>query len=88
MIPIILILLAISAAIAFYVGVVRNTYVLFYRIDLAQKVYEASNHDLDQGRPWFWRWNTLKSVPQLEMVFRFWKPLDSFYPDKSFIETE
>jgi len=33
-----------------------------------------------------WRWQELDKISYATMLFNFWKPLDSFYPDKSFIE--
>lgn len=33
-----------------------------------------------------WRWDALSAVSFDEMLWKFWKPLDSFYPDYSFIK--
>lgn len=63
---------------------VRNALVLRYRTNLLDKVSTLAESDADGD--WEWRFETLESVSYDEMVLKFWKPLDSFYPDKSFIE--
>lgn len=65
----------------------RNNAVLRYRQDLISRISVASRHDLKRGiYDYEWRWAVFDSVNYSEMVFRFWRPLESFYPDKSFME--
>ncbi len=67
---------------------VRNNYVLKYRLELIDLIDLAAVHDAKQGKRWQWRYDVLESVPYDQMVIYFWKPLKSFYPDKSFINPE
>lgn len=63
---------------------VRNALVLRYRTNLLDKVSTLAQSEAYGA--WEWRFDVFESVPYYEMVFKFWKPLDSFYPDKSFIQ--
>lgn len=65
----------------------RNYKVANYRRDLIEKMYQASVNDIDAKTYIFaWRQEIYHSVSYNDMLFKFWKPLDSFYPDKSFLE--
>lgn len=60
---------------------IRNTQVFKYRQKI---IHNISERDLVEiranGRPLVERWQIYNSVSYEKMVFRFWKPLDSFYP--------
>lgn len=56
---------------------VRNNMVFNYRKELISSLFEFDD--------WQWRRDVFMSVGYQEMVFKFWRRLDSFYPDKSFI---
>jgi hypothetical protein len=68
------------------VTLVRNSKVYAYRGELIDKMYDAADDDINRGRSYKWRQEVYQSVSYNEMVYKFWKPIDSFYPDKSFIE--
>lgn len=62
----------------------RNNRVYLYRkflIDVIWEVMDSSSKD-DLS----WRLAVYNSVTYNEMVTKFWKPLDSFYKDKSFLK--
>ena len=56
----------------------RNDRVFEYRTALAEQVFSFVDYK--------WRQEVLNSVSYGDMTKKFWKPLDSFYPDKSFIK--
>jgi hypothetical protein len=56
---------------------VRNQSVLHYRLRLINVVFSHRDYE--------WRRDVFNSVSYERMVFQFWKPLDRFYPDKSFL---
>ena len=62
----------------------RNSEVHLYRMELLKKI-ELIVLDEEIGSSWEWRIAEFKKVNYDEMVYKFWKPLDSFYPDKGFI---
>lgn len=72
------------------ISLVRNERVYTYRQNLLNQIYVASMRDIwdygDSPRDWNWRHEVYNSVSYNEMVFKFWRRLDSFYPDKSFIK--
>lgn len=63
----------------------RNMQVFDYLNALNDLVYEQSKKDIRNNRDPSWRRKVLNSVKYDEMLFKFWKPLESFYPNKSFI---
>lgn len=65
---------------------IRNDMVAKYRHKLLDKVSEKSQEDIENGRDFNWRYDAFRAVEYEEMVNKFWKKLDSFYPDKRFIE--
>lgn len=64
----------------------RHNRVMEYRAHLLAIIGEASDRDIWAGRDWRWRLDIFKSVTYASMLYKFWKPLPSFYPDKSFLE--
>jgi len=66
---------------------IRNEMVYRYKQKMLRKVSAAAHRDIWAGKTdWMWRYNTLSSVEYGEMVYKFWRSFDSFYPDRSFIE--
>lgn len=59
---------------------IRNERVYRYRSRLNKTVFAASVWDYK------WRVEMMDRVSYDDMMLRFWKPLDSFYPDKSFLD--
>lgn len=66
----------------------RNSRVYKYRTRLLREVGEVSKSEARSLQPWQWRFQALEAVSYREMVFKFWRPLDSFYPDKSFLDPD
>lgn len=65
---------------------VRNARVFRYRNRIIDRYHKAWKKDIRAGRDGLWRCRVYDSVSYNEMVLKFWKPLDSFYKDKSFLE--
>jgi hypothetical protein len=63
----------------------RNKKVFNYKMKLLDKVSSLAQKDSLADREWKWRYEVFTSVSYNEMLYKFWKPLDSFYKDKSFI---
>ncbi len=62
---------------------IRNEQVYRYRIDLIERVYDDRMAAI-YGRPnQGLTWEMIRSVSYDSMVWQFWRPLDSFYPDVS-----
>ncbi len=66
-------------------GLIRNQLVYNYRVRLLDQIHDEARKDIQAGRDWEWRHQIFEQVTYNQMVFKFWKPLSSFYPDKSFI---
>lgn len=66
----------------------RNDAVFNYRMDLLSRVSDACIDDLRRGRydDWHWRYQAFGAVSYNKMVYQFWRPLYSFYPDLRFAE--
>ena len=64
----------------------RNKKVYQYSNKILDQVSIAAKSDISKGRNFEWRYNAFNSVSYVEMVNQFWRKLDSFYPDKSFID--
>lgn len=64
----------------------RNDKVYNYRQRLLDRICEAAYRDAQKCKSHEWRFDMFRMVSYEEMVDKFWKPLDSFYPDKSFLE--
>lgn len=82
-----------------YIGLIRNNQVHSYRTKLINNIADKNLEDLDKLRviesytelcnalsiyDWKQRWDEYESVSYDDMVFKFWKPLDSFYKDKGY----
>lgn len=65
---------------------IRNQKVYQYKIKIVEFVYEKSIEDANKGKESQWRWEKLDEVSYHEMMYKFWKPLDSFYKDKRFFK--
>jgi hypothetical protein len=72
--------------IASSVLLIRNLQVALYRSSLRDTVAQQSHIDVLCGRDYKWRFQELEKVNYSDMVFSFWRKLDSFYPDKSFTQ--
>ena len=68
----------------------RNKSVLEYRKGIIDQVSAAASSDINRGRfgQWKWRYKAIESESYAEMAWKFWRPLDSFYPDRSFVDPE
>ncbi len=66
----------------------RNERVYAYRQRLNTKVYYASIVDRFRDKDPAWRRKVYHSVSYHCMVTRFWRKLDDFYPDKTFVAIE
>jgi hypothetical protein len=66
----------------------RNEKVSNYRHDVIEKMFKAAEEDVIAGRDWLWRHEIYMQVPYSDMLYKFWKPLDSFWMDKSFMRGE
>lgn len=71
---------------------VRNQRVYTYRGKLIDRISAAVQADIarNEHKPaeWQWRWDVFESVKYDEMVNKFWRPLNSFYPDQSFVQSD
>lgn len=68
-------------------ALLRLCLVYRFRMKLIDQVYYACIKDIRKGKAYNrYRWERLDEVSFDEMVLKFWKRLDSFYPDKSFLE--
>lgn len=67
-------------------GMFRNVQVFKYRIKILKAVHLACQADIDSGHPWEWRHEEFDKVSYNEMAIKLWKPLNSFWEDKSFID--
>lgn len=64
----------------------RNHFVARYRMDLLERMLLAAKLDELYGRPWVWRFDAYRAVSYEQMLYKFWRRLDSFYPDQGFAE--
>lgn len=64
----------------------RNRRVHAYRQRLLKAVHTAALLDMELGKDYLWRFKVFESVKYEHIVLQFWRKLDSFYPDKAFIE--
>lgn len=64
----------------------RNERVYDFRTVLRDRVSRAAKQDIAAGRPWEWRHEEFGKISYNAMVFKFCKPLDSFWKDKSFLD--
>lgn len=68
------------------IELIRNNRVFKYRITILDRVSVAAKSDLKKDRDYTWRYDAFIVVNYEKMVFKFWKPLDSFYKDFSFLD--
>lgn len=61
-----------------FVMLIRNNMVYRYRTEMVRRISAASKQNLLDE--WMWRYDEFDAVPYGDMVFKFWKPLKSFYP--------
>ena len=66
----------------------RNDSAYKYRMALLNQIKLACEDDIRNGRPYYWRYEEFDRVTYHEMVSKFWKRLDSFYPDTSFAKVK
>lgn len=64
----------------------RNRMVDKYRGQLLYQMGDAIKKDFDSGEMnWRWRFEKYHEVTYYQMLYKFWKPLDSFYKDTAFL---
>lgn len=70
----------------------RNDRVLQFRTELINAVRRAAETDASLGKEYDWRYEALleamHAVTYEQMLYKFWRRLDSFYPDRSFTEEQ
>lgn len=67
----------------------RNEKLRDYLLNMLDQTAEAATEDLlDFGVSWKWRYDVFDAVSQDEMLFKFWRSFDSFYPDKRFLDPD
>lgn len=57
----------------------RNNEVYKYLIKLNEEVSKKCKEDINNNKDWRWRYDELDKISYLEIVWKFWKPVDSFY---------
>lgn len=77
-------LVAFTLTLAF--GMWRNIRVFKYRGELLALLSAAAKDDAEKGKQWMWRYEYYDTCTYNEMMFKFWKPLSSFYTNRTFIE--
>jgi len=65
----------------------RNDRVYKYRLEILTRISKAADEDIREGRDWNWRYYEFHKIEYEQMFYKFWKPLDSFWKDKRFIES-
>ena len=61
---------------------IRNHFVYEYRKELLNKISERNGYSAD----WEWRYDEFEKISYNEMVFKFWKPLTSFYDEDKILK--
>ena len=82
---------AMAGIVVSFLALIRNQKVYNYRVALLEEVSNAANNDIHrEGGPYEfkWRYDAFSDVEYNDMMWKFWKPLDEFYPDKSFTDPE
>ena len=64
---------------------VRNEYVFNFRKKMLGKISKGANLDIENKKDWRWRYVAFDAISYDMMMFKFWKPLDSFYENKDFL---
>lgn len=82
-----LVLCGVTVCLCIIIGI-RNQMVLNYRLDLLRQVSRAAKADINSHAydNWRWRYDAINTVSYDSMVYQFWRPLKSFYKDRSFLE--
>ena len=62
----------------------RDNRVSKYKRILMARIFELTR--TDPLNDWEWRWQEFDRVSYYEMMFKFWKPVGSFYQDRSFLK--
>lgn len=86
-ITVMLTVMVLCAAFVGYMGI-RNNTVHDYRVGLIDQIDTASKVDITKDRPWMWRYDEFRSITYTEMMLKFWKHIDSFYLDRSFLDPD
>lgn len=66
---------------------IRNNQVYEYRMGVIDAFSDAADYDIRHNHNWKWRQAEFDSVSYSSMVYQPWKPLKSFYKDKSFMDS-
>lgn len=64
----------------------RNARVFQYRTELNHRISDLAQDDITSSLPWEWRYEEFNKVDYNSMLYKFWKPFDSFYTDRRFME--
>jgi hypothetical protein len=59
---------------------IRNFKVHSYRGNIIVKIGKRNIQDIDKGTYGSSRWDVFDSVGYNEMLLKFWRPFDSFFP--------
>jgi hypothetical protein len=83
-----LMLVLFGAGIWCLVELARNERVFRFRGELLAAIHQAIEQDFAHGLyfNWQWRYTAFDAVSYDDMVRQFWRPMESFYPDRRFIE--
>ena len=63
----------------------RNQGVSEYRHGLLDRIHELASREASSGREWKWRYDAYNEITYMKQWREFWRPLDSFYDDRSFL---
>ncbi len=75
------------AALCLWLGIFRNQQIYNYRMSLIDQISAAARLQITLGDyDWRWRYEAFDAIAYDQMVFQFWRPLRSFYPDMFFTE--
>lgn len=87
---VLLILISIIAGLVFVLAgymLYRNEKVYKFRLDLIERLHDAAEVDIQNGRPWEWRSQTFETVSYKQMLYSR-KPLtaEAWYVNTSFLQ--
>ena len=73
-----------AIVVAAFIGVFQNMRVFRYRGRVVNRTSALANIDIDKGNydSWRQRYDLFDKVSYFEMVFKFWRSFDSFYPEE------
>lgn len=57
----------------------RNNRVFDYRMWVADNIARRTRQEFLTDKDWHWRYEELRKVSYEEMVYKFWRPLPSFF---------